>query len=215
MSAKSTAGAQAADRTRLFLGILGGTFLVILVVVFALSIGSGGESERTTYPNAVVQGAALAPFDGDLFGQGDTAIGSPAPIIEGKDLDGNPVEIKPNGEPTIVVLLAHWCPHCQAEVPRIVDWLEGFEAGTEPRVVGIATGIDRIRPNYPPEAWLEREGWPAEVMYDGAEVAPSAFGSTGYPFFAVLDGEGKVVRRMSGEIDISTLDTILAEIKAS
>ena len=26
------------------------------------------------------------------------------------------------GSPQLIVVMAHWCPHCQAEIPRIVDW---------------------------------------------------------------------------------------------
>ena len=35
---------------------------------------------------------------------------------------GCAVSIEADGRPKIVVFLAHWCPHCQAEVPRLVDW---------------------------------------------------------------------------------------------
>ena len=30
--------------------------------------------------------------------------------------DGTPVEIAPDGKAKLVVFLAHWCPHCRAEV---------------------------------------------------------------------------------------------------
>ena len=32
--------------------------------------------------------------------------------------DGAPLTIAPTGKPMLVVFLAHWCPHCNAEIPR-------------------------------------------------------------------------------------------------
>jgi thiol-disulfide isomerase/thioredoxin len=64
----------------------------------------------------------------------------------------------------VVVFVAHWCPHCQAEVPRIVALAKAGKVSVP--IVGVATGTDASAPNYPPSAWLQREGWPYPVLVD-------------------------------------------------
>ncbi len=211
MNVKARQPQEATARTRRLLVILGGAVAAAVVVVFAIAI-AGSKQEEVTYPNAVVQGSSLAPAAGDPLGVGDPVIGEVAPIIEGQDLDGTRARIGADGEPTVALLLAHWCPHCQRELPLVVDWLAQHEPATTPRVVAVATAIDPLKPNYPPEEWLEQEGWVHEVIYDAAGEVPEAYGSSGFPFFVVLDGEGKVVRRLSGEIDLAVLDEVLAGI---
>ena len=45
-----------------------------------------------------------------------------APIISGSDLNGSTITTK-SESPTILLFLAHWCPHCQVEVKEIQDWI--------------------------------------------------------------------------------------------
>ena len=45
------------------------------------------------------------------------------------------------GQPTLVVFLAHWCPHCQAEVPVIVKAIADWTI-PEIRAVAVATGTN-------------------------------------------------------------------------
>jgi thiol-disulfide isomerase/thioredoxin len=212
VSVKARRAQEAAARTRRFLYLLGGVVVAVLLVVFAVAVGGSGGDGPTEYPVAAVYGESLPLAGQDPLGSDDPAIGVEAPVIEGFDLDGEVVRTSADGRPTIVVLLAHWCPHCRREVPILVDWLDGFAPEGAPRVVGVATSIDPTKPNYSPERWLEREGWPAPVLFDGTEVVPEALGMTGFPFFVVLDGEGRVVRRLSGEIEMGVLDAILADL---
>ena len=97
---------------------------------------------------------------------GDPAIGRPAPQVHGFDFDGTPVAITADGRPKVAIFLAHWCPHCQAEVPLIQSWIEAGGVPDGVDLVSIATGIDSAAPNYPPDAWLEREGWTVPVIAD-------------------------------------------------
>ena len=53
------------------------------------------------------------------------------------------------------MFLAHWCPHCQAEMPRLVALAKaGKLDGVD--VTGVATGTNPGYPNYPPSAWLKK-----------------------------------------------------------
>ena len=65
------------------------------------------------------------------------------PRWTGQSFDGTPLAINPgDGKPKLVVFVAHWCPHCQAEVPRVlVQWMaSGAQPGRSSRSCGVATG---------------------------------------------------------------------------
>ena len=48
----------------------------------------------------------------------------------------------------MVVFLAHWCPHCQAEVPELVELAkEGVFDGVD--VTAVATGTPTRTPQLP------------------------------------------------------------------
>jgi hypothetical protein len=81
-------------------------------------------------------------------------------------------------------------------------------------LVSIATAIDPTRPNYPPDAWLAREGWTVPVMVDSTNSVASAFGLSAYPYWVFLDGDGKVVMRTTGELAINDLEAILTGLRA-
>ncbi len=70
-----------------------------------------------------VKGTPLPDFDAEV--SPDPAIGETIPTLDGKSVDdGAAVTIGPDGgggEPQMIVFLAHWCPHCRAEVPRLVE----------------------------------------------------------------------------------------------
>ncbi|MCZ4496910.1 MAG: hypothetical protein JWM25_1495, partial [Thermoleophilia bacterium] len=52
----------------------------------------------------------------------DPAVGEQLPTIAGTSTDDGPIRLDAADGAQVIVTLAHWCPHCQAEVPRIVDW---------------------------------------------------------------------------------------------
>ncbi len=137
----------------------------------------------------------------------DTAIGMTAPVLTGKGFTGNTIVTGP-GAPTLLVFLAHWCPHCQREVPLLVQWNRDGLVPSGVDVIGIATSSDPASPNFPPSEWLAREEFPAlwPVMTDsGEKTAATAMGVSGFPFFVLLDSNGKVALRISGEIEMQVL----------
>ena len=142
----------------------------------------------------------------------DPAVGKAAPGLRGTDFDGKPVVIAPDGRPKLIMFVAHWCPHCQREVPLIARWLKG---GMPARVelYSVATSTNAQQPNYPPSAWLAREGWPLPVLTDDANgTAAQAYGLTSFPYFVFIDSSGKVAERLTGEQPISTVQASLARI---
>ncbi|MDQ3470250.1 MAG: TlpA family protein disulfide reductase [Actinomycetota bacterium] len=165
-----------------------------------------------------VEGAPLAVLEDP---DADDALGIIPPTLRGTDYSGNPVEIVPGsgGRPKLVVVLAHWCPHCNAEVPRLIEWRDSGEIPATLDVVAISTAANPERPNYPPGEWLAGEDWQWPVLADdtptGDQSAPSAldaYGVSAFPFFTLLDADGRVVARRSGEIPIDELAQLVAGV---
>ncbi len=151
-----------------------------------------------------VAGSPLPEFSA---GATDPAIGITAPVLTGQGFTGNKIVTSP-GTPTLLVFLAHWCPHCQREVPLLVQWQRDGLVPSGLDVIGITTSSDPASPNFPPSEWLAREEFPPlwPVMTDsGEKTAANAFGVSGFPFFVLLDADGKVALRISGEIEMDAL----------
>ena len=121
--------------------------------------------------------------------------------MTGQSFDGSPVEIRNDGRAKLIVFVAHWCPHCQREVPILADWLKSNSLPAGVDLYTVSTGVTSKRPNYPPSAWLKKEGWTAKTLADSKDQdAADAFGLSAFPYFVAVDGSGKVVARTSGEI---------------
>lgn len=202
--------------------LIGGIVAVVVAVFVVALVLTGGEDDTASSSGLTfAPGAQIREFQGVVVdgeplpqapeGGGDTAIGADAPGLSGFGFDGTPVEVTPgDGTPYMLVFLAHWCPHCNAEVPELVDWYESGRVPEGLRVVGIATGTDQNSPNYPPSEWLVEFGWPFEAMADSPQfVARDTYGLSGYPYMVVVDGDGKVVLRTSGEKGADVIDQMV------
>lgn len=158
-----------------------------------------------------ISGDQLPAWTGDAAD--DPAVGDVAPRVTGIDVDEAALTVPDSMRPTAIVVVAHWCPHCQDEVPRIVDWAkdDGKPDGVD--VVAVSTQASPDQSNFPPAAWLAREEWPFPVLLDD-EVgsAADAFGTDGFPFLVFVGADGKVVSRYSGEMPIDEFDAAVQEI---
>jgi cytochrome c biogenesis protein CcmG, thiol:disulfide interchange protein DsbE len=211
MPRRSAPVEQRTSRSPLIIGgVLLGVVLVAAVAALALSGGSsGGLSEPATEAIGIT-GDPLPAFTDP---SADTAIGQPIPTITGTDLGGEPITIEPGDGPMAIVLLAHWCEHCQAEVPVLVDYLAstGMPEGVE--LVSVSTSINQAQPNYPPSAWLEREGWTVPTMVDDANSrALTSLGMSSFPGFVFVDADGRVVARTTGEIPAAQFDQMVTSL---
>lgn len=165
------------------------------------------ESVRTvvTQPDSTDSTLAPLPQDGT-----DPAVGQTIPEVSGTTLDGKPITIGPDGKPKVIMFVAHWCPHCQREVPLIAAHLKetGMPDGVE--LVAVSTAVAEERGNYPPKAWLDREGWEIPTMADSADSsAAKTYGLPSFPYFLAVDADGKVVYRTTGEISVDQFDQLV------
>jgi cytochrome c biogenesis protein CcmG/thiol:disulfide interchange protein DsbE len=210
------------------------TLAVVAVagVIATVVILSGGDdetdadgTEETTpdsqFPDSqpvTVTGDNLPEYGGPYASQEeDPAFGTSAPVLEGKNFQGQDISVDgtANG-PTMVVFLAHWCPHCNAEVPRLLDWKNSGGVPQGLNVVGVATAVSSERDFYPPAEWFETKGWSWPVMVDekngdigNAGKAAVAYGATGWPYFVIVGSDGQVLARASGELEVDQIQAIV------
>lgn len=195
--------------------VVGGAVVLAGILAVVLSAGGGSSSSGGGVKPGQVEIAPVAvsgtPLPTLTDPTNDPAVGKTAPTLTGLTFNRSPVTIGNTGQAHVVIFVAHWCPHCQAEVPRIVSLAK---AGQVPvPIVTVATGTDSSAPNYPPSAWLAREGWPYPVLVDSkTETAATAYGLPGYPFLVFVNAQGQVVGRLSGEIAPSDLTKLFSAL---
>jgi len=200
--------------------IAGGVAAAIAAIVAVVLVVGGGSSSSSTTTSTITSNSgdavAAAEFqpveaEGEMLlaledPDNDPARGKIAPVVNGFGFDGAPLTIAPTGKPMLVVFLAHWCPHCNAEIPRLIEWKDSGAMPVDLGVVGVSTGARDDAPNWPPSQWVVDKAWPWPVMADNEDQnAAVAFGVSGYPGLILLNGDGKVLARRSGEAGIDEL----------
>jgi hypothetical protein len=182
--------------------------IVVVALVVAVVASRGGSDDATDLPQTQPVTVSGNPLPTLADSGPDTAVGTVAPTLQGKSFDGAAVDVAP-GTAKLVLFVAHWCPHCQREVPLLVDHLKGTKLPDGVELVTVATGTSKDAPNYPPSTWLDDEGWTAPVLADDADgTAAQAYGLPGFPYLVALDADGKVVGRVTGEFPTSTFDQL-------
>lgn len=214
---------QRPGRPTWLIPVLGGALVVVAALIaIALSGGTGGSSARPSDgPGAsggasgssvpagdpVVAGASL-PVYGDP--SSDAAVGQTIPTVTAA---GGSITL--DGRAKILVFLAHWCSHCQAEVPVVQAWLDAGGLPEDVDLISVSTSIDPNRPNYPPEDWLAREGWTPPVIVDPGSAVSDAFGLSAFPYFVFVHADGTVGARATGEMSIADIEAIVDGLRRS
>jgi thiol-disulfide isomerase/thioredoxin len=204
MTTKQSSGSG--SKTGLIVGIVGG--LVVLALILAVFLGNNEIGAE--YGSPEIEGASLNVMPPQVTVD-DTANGKQIPDVQGQNFGGDEVVIdRADGSAKAIVFLAHWCPHCQAEVPRVQAWLDGGGGVDGVEMYAVATSMNSAQGNYPPSAWLEREGWTAPVIRDDKDNSVlRAYGSGGFPYWVFVNADGTVALRTSGELEIAQLESIL------
>lgn len=189
---------------------LGG--VVALAAVVAIVATRGEDPSTSTAGVEQVRDVEVTGVALTAHGSGtDPAIGQPVPVVRGATFDGTSVTIGAPGTPTVIAFVAHWCPHCQREVPKLQAHLADSPMGDGVELATVATATSANRPNYPPSDWLAGEDWPGPVLADSADGdAARAFGLTAFPYFVAVDAAGEVVGRTSGEISTDQFDQLVS-----
>ncbi len=186
---------------------------ITVIVVLGLGIGligalsSGGDDDSEVALNG--EFLPVLPDAGH-----DPAVGTKAPIFVTTDFDDERVVTGSGGGPNdtakIIAFVAHWCPTCQAEVPRVVDWLNDNELPERVEVIAVSTFEDASRDNHPPSDWFDDVEWPATALEDSSDSdIAAAFGMTRVPGWVVLDDFNQVLTRTTGALDTAALEALV------
>jgi len=199
---------QPKSKGPLIAGIVGGVIVVALIAAVALG---GGAQPGAEYGSPEIDGALpLMPSSSTVD---NTASGLAAPTMVGQDFDGAEVAIENDGRAKAIVFLAHWCPHCQAEVPRVQQWLDAGGGVEGVDIYSVSTSMNSGRDNYPASDWLDGEGWTVPVIRDDQDnSAHVAFGAGGFPYWVFVEEDGTVAMRTSGETTVADLEAIMSSL---
>ncbi len=132
----------------------------------------------------------------------DPEFGTVAPTLIGTDFTGAEVRIEADGRAKAIYFVAHWCPHCQEEIPLVQQLIDdgGLPEGLD--VYAVSTAVNSGRGNYPPADWFESESFTPVVLRDDADSsAIAAFGGASFPYGVYLDADHQVVARSAGSLN--------------
>ena len=202
---RPSGGGAGTGSNPLLKGIIIGVVVLVAVAVGVALLASrdAEQAAQTNLPqvsDVSIEGEPLPIFEGE---EPDPAMEMRAPAFAATTFDGTEVSVLPgDGTAKVIGFFAHWCPHCQRELPRIVDWLANNQLPAGVEVIAVSTAVQSGSPNYPPSAWFEREQWPALAVRDSAEdEIGNAYGLRGFPYTVGIDADGRVVARVAGELN--------------
>jgi len=199
-----------------------GVVAVLIVGVLAVAfLAAGRKSTVGGDPTADVKitGDAVAPMPDSTSitdSTNDPSAGKVAPNLVGTSFDGSPVTVAPDGRYKAVYFIAHWCPHCQKEVPLVAQLIDAGKVPANMDIYAVSTSYKAEAGN-PPALWLNNTvKLHANIMRDDANSdALVAYGGGGFPYVVYLDGQDRVIARTSGELGIDGIQAMWEKVAAT
>lgn len=176
----------------------------------AVAPGTFGGPDIAEVAPVVVEGSPLPQFTGE---GDDPALGATVPTTRATSLATGEVIELAAGQPRIIGFFAHWCPHCQAELPELTAWLDDAGLPGDAEFIAVSTVVDETRGNYPPSAWFTAEGWTETVVVDDeAATLLQAYGFSGFPAFIAIDADGRVLDRLGGTAGVAGFERLASAL---
>ena len=192
--------------------IIAGAVVLVLGLAIAIGVTLSSEPVAAGLPEGEinVNGESLPQYAGE--NDDNIALGLSAPTFSAPDQNSEIFILEKDGNSKALLFLAHWCPHCQREVPVVQSFIDsnGVPPGID--VIAVATSIDRGRDNYPPQEWLEREGWSETQIYDLDREIGEAYGLNAFPYWVFLDKDLNVIARRTGNLPEDMVGALLVQL---
>ena len=173
--------------------------ITLVFLTLTLTSCSGGGSSSTQ--ESFVSGSGAV-----------TLIKSPdriqAPVLAGMTLSGTNYS-DGFGRVTVVNVWASWCAPCRAEIPTLIALSKKY---SEVTFIGILT-----RDNPPTaEAFQRRFKIPYPTLIDDAILLgfKGSLAANAIPSTVVIDRNGKVAGRISGEVTVAALSELIEKVSA-
>jgi len=133
------------------------------------------------------------------------AVGDVAPDFQLEDTKGNKVSLSDlRGKVVMVNLWATWCPPCIEEMPSM-ERLHEVMAGED--FVLLAINAEQNGRTVVPE-FLQKTPYTFPILYDDKGVVQKLYGVYKFPESFIVGKNGKVVEKIIGPLDWSSLKTI-------
>lgn len=133
-----------------------------------------------------------------IEGAKSTVVGKVCPAVTGKDQYGKMFSLESlRGKYVIIDFWGTWCGACLKGTPKMKEFRDRHEAKVQ--IVGIAQDENRV-------LWqkaIERNGmnWPNIMNNEDGTDYVAKFNVQGFPTKILLDPTGKILYRMSGELE--------------
>ena len=173
--------------------------LLLLLLIFTLTACSTGGNEFQPNEQSFISGNGIVT----IIEKSEREV---APPITGPLLDGGSY-IQDQGRVQLMNVWASWCSPCRAEAPALQEL---SVAHPEVQFVGVLTRDNLVAAR----AFVERFGLTYPTITDDALLADftGQLSVNAIPTTLLIDQEGKVAARISGEITYSTLDELLTDL---
>lgn len=197
---------RAARQRALWIGV---GALGLVAIVAAMLLGGGGDGQDDGFTGASSPDAVSI----DRATGAQLAVGEEVPFFSAPGLDGGSVSWDDyRGEPTVLIVWASWCPHCQAELPVLVPAAQARE-GVE--VVSVTTAIGQS-PGPTPPGFLADEGLTLTTAVDDANsTIMQGLGVGSFPTVYYVAPDGTVVSVAVGETSEADIEANLDALEAA
>lgn len=174
------------------------TKVLLIIGTVVVLIGATFYADKVTRIKTKVPGGYVAKAD---------PIGTPAPEVTFKDLDGKDVQLSEyKGKVVLVNFWATWCEPCQVEIPWLIEMQQkysskgftilGVDVDDEGNnVVSAYTAKERFNVNG------EKLPMNYPILRGNDAVADKFGGLLGYPTSFLISRDGKVVKKVQGLVD--------------
>lgn len=200
--ARRQAEQRAARQRNLWIAV---ALLGVAVLVGAVLLSSG-DGDDGSAP------APAGPVTIDRGPGGQLEIGDAVPAFSASGLDGGTVSWSDyEGAPTVLVIWASWCPHCQAELPILVPAAQAREGVG---LVSVTTAVGQ-QPGPTPSEFLADEGLTlTTAVDDGAGTLMQGLGVSSFPTVYYVGADGAVVNVTVGESSEAAIESNLDALQA-
>lgn len=133
-----------------------------------------------------------------------------APDFTVYDQNGNKVKLSDyKGKPVVLNFWATWCYYCKLEMP---DFNAAYKQHPEVQFL-MVNATDGVRETVDgAKAYVADEGYEFDVFYDTDLDAVKTYGISSYPTTYFINGDGKLIARGNGMLDLASLENGIAMI---
>jgi thiol-disulfide isomerase/thioredoxin len=176
-------------------------FLIVLSLISALTLTACGGGGSSSPEESFIEGSGAVT-------RIDITDRKAAPALSGMTLSGKTFIFNP-GQVAVVNVWASWCSPCRAEVPILIELAKQYP---EVQFMGILT---RDNPATA-EAFARRFAIPYPTFIDDSLLIgfKGTLPANAIPSTVILDKNGNVAARISGEITLTSLSKLIREIEA-